>query len=148
MSSSALLSITFLVIFTAAFATAGIFYPPKAALMPLLVGGSGAALSLLQLIRDLRNRPETDPIDLARDLPIYLWVWAFITAIIAFGFVYAAPPMLLLYLRLRAHETWRLSLLISLGVFAVLTGLFQTMLGVDLFEGLIPPLVADWLAPP
>jgi len=145
MSSSAVLSFTFLVIFSGAFAIAGLGYPPKAALMPLLVGGVGACLSLLQLVRDLRHRPAVDPIDLSRDLPIYLWVWAFVMAFVAFGFILAAPPMVLIYLRFRAREGWGISLVLAVGVFAVMYGLFQGMLGVDLFEGLLPPLITDLL---
>ncbi len=104
--SSASLSAVFLVIFSGAAAIAGLSYPPTAATMPLLVGGIGAALCLLRLVGDLRasrDDPE-EPIDLARDVPIYLWVWAFIIAIVAFGFLHAAAPMLLINLRLRVRE--------------------------------------------
>lgn len=149
LTSTAALSLTFLVIFAAAVAIAGLRYPPKAASMPLLVGGCGAALSLLQLAIELRASRGTgeDPIDLAKDLPVYAWVWAFIIAIVAFGFLFAAPPLLFVYLRFRSRESWRLSLALSLGVLALLYGLFQMVLGVPLFEGLIPPIAADWLLP-
>jgi hypothetical protein len=127
MSSAALLSFFFLVVFSGAFATAGLFYPGQAATMPMAIGGIGAGLSLLQLVRELMaSRPE--PVDLARDVPIYLWVWAFIIAFIVFGFLYAAPVMVLLYLRLRGRESWRLSVALALAVLAVLYGVFETLL--------------------
>jgi hypothetical protein len=36
-------------------------------------------------------------------------------------------------------------LLLTAAVFGVLYGLFETALGVPLFEGLVTPLIEDWL---
>ena len=62
------------------------------------------ALSLLQLVLELRvsRGAYEEQIDLRKDLPIYLWVWAFVLAVVAFGFVIAAPLMLFAYLRWRS----------------------------------------------
>ena len=139
MTSTVALSLTFLVIFASAAIVAALDYPPTAAAMPLLVGGCGAALSLLQLIAEIRASRENteDPIDLRKDIPIYLWVWAFVIAVVAFGFVAAAPVMLFVYLRFRSRESWWLSLLLSAGVLTLLYGVFQIGLGVPLFDGLV-----------
>jgi hypothetical protein len=147
-SSTAALSLTFLVIFSSAAVTAWLNYPPDAASMPLIIGGVGAALSLLQLIVELRARrgPDTEQIDLRKDLPIYAWVWAFVVGVVAFGFVLAAPVMLFAYLRLRSRERWWVSLILPLAVLALLYGVFDRALGVQLFEGLVTPMVQDWLA--
>jgi hypothetical protein len=146
-TSTAALSLTFLVIFSSAVVVAKINYPPEAAAMPLIIGGFGAALSLLQLIAELRasRGAYEEQIELRKDIPIYLWVWSFVIAITAFGFVLAAPVILFVYLRFRSRESWWLCLLLSLGVLALLYGVFQTALGVPLFEGLATPRIKDWL---
>ena len=147
-TSTAVLSATFVVIFASAAVVAKLNYPAEAASMPLLIGGIGAALSLLQLIVELRasrSSAHEEQIDLRKDLPIYLWVWAFVGAVVAFGFVLAAPVMLFAYLRWRSRESWWMCLLLSAAVFGVLYGLFETALGVPLFEGLVTPLIEDWL---
>ena len=147
-TSTVALSLTFLLIFSSAVIVAKLNYPPTAAAMPLLVGGCGAALSLLQLITELRasRRATEDQIDLRKDIPIYLWVWSFVIAIVAFGFVMAAPVMLFIYLRFRSRESWWLSLLLSAAVLALLYGVFQIVLGVPLFDGLVTPLIENKLA--
>ena len=147
-TSTAVLCAVFLVIFASAAVVAKLNYPVEAASMPLIIGGIGAALSLLQLIvslRESRDAAYEEQIDLRKDLPIYLWVWAFVAAVVAFGFVIAAPLMLFAYLRWRSGESWWLCLLLSAAVLAILYGLFETVLGVPLFEGLVTPLVQDWL---
>lgn len=146
-TSTVALSLTFLVIFSSAVVVAKLNYPPTAAAMPLLVGGCGAALSLLQLIVELRasRREYEDQIDLRKDVPIYLWVWSFVIAVVAFGFVMAAPVMLFVYLRFRSRESWWLSLLLSAAVLALLYGVFQIALGVPLFEGLVTPRIENAL---
>jgi tetrahydromethanopterin S-methyltransferase subunit E len=147
-TSTAVLSATFVVIFASAAVVAKLNYPAEAASMPLFIGGIGAALSLLQLVVELRAGREAsheEQIDLRKDLPIYLWVWAFVGVIVAFGFVIAAPIMLFAYLRWRSRESWWLSLILAAAVFGILYGLFETALGVPLFEGLVTPVIEDWL---
>jgi hypothetical protein len=147
LTSTVALSLTFLVIFSSAALVAWVNYPPEAASMPLIIGGVGTGLSLLQLIVELRasRGAHEEQIDLRKDIPIYLWVWAFVIAVVAFGFALAAPVMLFAYLRLRSRESWWLSLLLPLLVLALLYGLFQLALGVPLFEGLVTPRIQDWL---
>jgi hypothetical protein len=146
-TSTIALSLTFLVIFVSAVVVAKLNYPPEAASMPLIIGGCGAALSLLQLIVELQasRGAYEEQIDLKRDIPIYLWVWSFVIAVTAFGFVLAAPVMLFAYLKFRSRESWWLSLLLSLAVLGLLYGVFQTALGVPLFDGLVTPLIKDRL---
>jgi len=71
-TSTVALSLTFLVIFSSAAIVAHLNYPPEAASMPLIIGGVGAALSLLQLILELRaSRGDyEEEIDLRKDVPI------------------------------------------------------------------------------
>lgn len=147
-TSPMLLSATFVVIFTSAALVAKLNYPPEAASMPLIIGGVGAVLSLLQVIVELRASRDPayeEQIDPRKDLPIYLWVWAFVLAVVGFGFVIAAPIMLFAYLRWRSAESWWLCLVLPAVVLAILYGLFETALGVQLFEGLLTPMIEDWL---
>jgi tripartite tricarboxylate transporter TctB family protein len=147
LTSTAVLSAVFVVIFASAAVVAKLNYPAEAASMPLFIGGIGTALSFLQLIVELRasRGAHEEQIDLRKDLPIYLWVWAFVGAVVAFGFVIAAPIMLFAYLRWRSRESWWLSVLLSAAIFGILYGLFETVLGVPLFEGLVTPMIEDWL---
>jgi tetrahydromethanopterin S-methyltransferase subunit E len=147
LTSTAVLSATFVVIFASAAVVAKLNYPAEAASMPLFIGAVGAALSLLQLVVELRasRGAHEEQIDLRKDLPIYLWVWAFVGAVVGFGFIIAAPLMLFAYLRWRSRESWWLCLLLSAAVFGILYGLFETVLGVPLFEGLLTPMIEDWL---
>lgn len=147
LNSAVILSATFLVIFGAAALVAELDYPAAAAAVPVLIGGCGAALSLWQLIAELRasRRPHEEPVDLHKDLPVYLWVWGFVLAIVGCGFLVAAPLMLLAYLRLRSHESWWLSLLLTAITFVLLYGVFARALGVTLFEGLLSPWLLQWM---
>ena len=139
LTSTVALSLIFLAIFASAAIVAAVDYPRAAAEMPLVVGGSGALLSLLQLIVELRasRAGGEDAIDLAKDLPIYLWVWTFVIGVVALGFVVAAPVVLFAYLYFRSRESWWLSLLLSLSVVGFLYGVFQVGMGVPLFDGLL-----------
>ncbi len=139
LTSTVALSLTFLVIFASAAIVAAIDYPPAAAEMPLVVCVFGALLSLLQLIAELRasRAGGEDAIDPGKDIPIYLWIWAFVIGVVAFGFVVAAPVVLFVYLFFRSRESWWLSLLLSLSVVGFLYGVFQVGMGVPLFEGLL-----------
>ena len=139
LTSTVALSLTFLVVFASAAIVAALDYPRAAAEMPLVVCGFGALLSLLQLIVELRasRAGGEDAVDLGKDIPIYLWVWAFVVGVVAFGFVVAAPVVLFVYLFFRSRESWWLSLLLSLTVVAFLYGVFQVGMGVPLFEGLL-----------
>lgn len=147
LTSPAALSLTFLIIFAAAAIVAKVHYPPEAASMPLIIGSVGAALSLLQVIVELRASRSPafqERVHLSKDLPVYLWVWSFVGAVVAFGFIVAAPVMLFVYLRFRSREPWWLSLLLAAVVLGLLYGMFQKALGVTLFEGLVTPHITDW----
>jgi hypothetical protein len=148
LTSPAALSLTFLIIFAAAAIVARLDYPPEAASMPLIIGGVGAVLSLLQLVIELRASRSLafeERVRLSKDLPVYLWVWSFVGAVVAFGFVIAAPLMLVIYLRFRSREPWWLTLLLAAAMLGLLYGLFQRVLQVTLFEGLVTPIITGWL---
>ncbi len=136
-------------IFGTAVSLAAFTFPPEAAQMPLMVGGVGLFVSVLRLIIEVvqSRQPFEERVDLHKDVPMYLWVWAFVLAIVFFGFLFAAPPMLFLYLKLRSRESLWISLGLSGGVLALLYGLFHVVLSVELWEGLWTPTIMDWLLP-
>lgn len=148
LTSTVALSLTFLVIFASAGIVAAADYPLAAAEMPLVVCGFGALLSLLQLIVELRGSRAggEDAIDLGKDVPVYLWVWAFVIGVAALGFIVAAPVVLFAYLFFRSRESWWLSLLLSLSVVGFLYGVFQVGMGVPVFEGLLTERIDGALA--
>lgn len=143
LTSPVALSLIMLVLFGSAAVVAALKFPPAAAEVPLLVGGCGGLLSLLQLVRELRasRAGGEDAIDLSEDVPIYLWVLTFVIGVVAFGFIAAAPVLLFAYLYFRSRESWWLSLLLSLSVVLLLYGVFQVGIGVPLFEGLLTPRI-------
>jgi hypothetical protein len=143
------LALAFLTIFLGADAIAALTYPAQAAEMPLLVGGLGAILSLVQLVKELRKsrEPSRKARQLAGGLRIYAWVWGFVAAIVLFGFLQAAPPMLFAYLRWQSREPVWLAAVFAASGLALLYGIFVVLLGVPVFEGLVTPVVIDWLSP-
>ena len=72
---------------------------------------------------------------------MFLWFVAFTFGVLLFGFVYAGPLLLAVYLRVSWKETW-LTIAISAGLlWAILYGIFQNLLGIPVFEGLITQML-------
>lgn len=125
-------------------------YPFKAALMPLVVGVPGAALCLYRLWVEVRRVPveKSDGRIIRRELQLLGWWSGFIGGIVLFGFAIATPILLYSYLRFDSREPhWR-ALLVAAGGFAVVYGIFATLLSVQLWPGFLPPMVSDLLANP
>lgn len=112
--------------------------------MPLLVGIPAILLCLLQIALDLRKRGGAivqSATLLAQERPIILWLLAFFLAIIAFGFAYGAPLLVVAYLYFAARE--RPIVALAGGAFSiiVLSFVFERLLQVQLFEGLVTALI-------
>lgn len=112
--------------------------------MPLMVGIPAILLCLLQIALDLRKRRGAivqSAILIVEERPIVLWVLAFFFTIIAFGFANGAPPLVAAYLYFAARE--RPVVAIAGGIFCVvvLSFLFERLLNVQLFEGLVKGLL-------
>lgn len=112
--------------------------------MPLLVGIPAILLCLLQIALDLRKGRGNivkSAMLIAEERPIVLWLLAFFFAIIAFGFAYGAPPLVAAYLYFAARE--RPVVAVAGGIFcvAVLSFLFERLLNIQLFEGLVTGLL-------
>jgi hypothetical protein len=121
-------------------------YPYKAGLMPLVVGLPGAVLCLFQMIVELRRAGPATVMSapVGRELQMFGWLIAFAVAILLLGFLIAVPLMLYLYLRFDSRETQWLSLTIALAGVAVIYGIFDQLLAVQLWDGFLPPIIMDW----
>ena len=104
-SGNAVISAIMLAIFSAMLIMAA-GYSPEARFMPMIVGFAGAGLSLAQLWRSLASdrrtarapqREESAP-DWRREVRLLGWFAGFLLAIVAFGFLIAAPVMVLGFL--------------------------------------------------
>jgi hypothetical protein len=150
----ALTSAAMLAIFTAMVVMA-LGFPSQAGFMPLLIGIPGLLFCAAQLIADLRRAPAgktpvPGPADGAdvpeaqdarettrRELFMFLWLGIFTIGLLAFGFLYAGPVLVFLYLKLGERESWFTALFAGVGTWLVLWGMFVWLLELSLFEGFV-----------
>jgi hypothetical protein len=143
-SGNAILSAIMLAIFCVMLVMTGGF-PPEARLMPLIVGLVGASLSILQLWQSLcaarrqdgSPRPELDAAAVGREVRLLGWFAGFLLAIGAFGFLVAAPAMVLGFLVIEQKERAVLSGALAFGCLAVLYLVFEFLLELSLHPGLV-----------
>jgi hypothetical protein len=114
-------------------------YAPDARFLPLVIGIPGLILSAAQLAIELKNPPEKDigPAEARAEWKMYGWFVLFVAAIVAFGFSYAGPILVAAYLYISWKEKWYVCLAAGLFAWAVLYGVFEQLLGLPLFEGLV-----------
>ena len=134
-----------LLIFAAMVAMAAT-YPGEARLLPLVIGIPGLVLCIIQFVIELRTKPGVDDKvftadDRMAELKMFGWFSVFVFGIILFGFPYAAPIIVALYLHFSWGEKWYVSLGAAAFAWAVLHGIFDYVLGLPLFEG----LVSQWI---
>jgi hypothetical protein len=114
-------------------------YAPDARFLPLVIGIPGLALSVLQLAVEMRTKGDKEftAADRRAELKMFAWFVFFVVGIILFGFPYAGPAMVALYLHFSWREKWYVSLGSALFAWAILFGVFEYVLGLPLFEGLV-----------
>lgn len=131
---------TMLLIFTVMVGVAFTF-PGEARFLPLVIGIPGLALSLAQFVIELRGKDPEEKTFTAEDrmaeLKMFGWFAVFIFGIILFGFPYAGPIIVVLYLHFSWGEKWYVSLGAGAFSWAILHGIFDYVLGLPLFEGLV-----------
>ena len=130
-----------LVIFAAMVAMAST-YTAEARFLPLVIGVPGLVLCIIQFVNELRTKPGADEKtftaeDRMAELKMFGWFAVFVFGIILFGFPYAAPIIVALYLHFSWGERWYVSLGAAAFAWAVLHGIFDYVLGLPLFEGLV-----------
>jgi len=116
-------------------------FPGEARFLPLVIGIPGLALSLAQFVIELRGKDPEEKTFTAEDrmaeLRMFGWFAVFIFGIILFGFPYAGPIIVALYLHFSWGEKWYVSLGAGAFSWAILHGIFDYVLGLPLFEGLV-----------
>ena len=116
-------------------------FPGEARFLPLVIGIPGLALSLAQFVIELRGKTPEEKTYTAEErwaeLKMFGWFAVFIFGIILFGFPYAGPIIVALYLHFSWGEKWYVSLGAAAFAWAILHGIFDYVLGLPLFEGLV-----------
>lgn len=120
-------------------------FPPEARVLPMVIGIPGIVLALIQLATE-RKRPAKarksnvdDRETLRREVVIFAWFAFFIAAILLFGFVYAGPVVVALYLWLSWRESWFTVIASGVLLWAILHFVFETWIGLVLFRGFLIP---------
>lgn len=119
-------------------------FRPDARAMPLLVGIPGILLCLVQIVLDWRKQDDTAakaPFLTTAERSLAIWLLLFLLGIIAFGFGYGAPPLVAAYLFFAARERPWVAVAGGAACALMLILLFEKLLKVQLFEGLVTPLL-------
>jgi hypothetical protein len=132
-----------LALFVTAVAIALMYFAPGARTLPLVIGIPGILLSAIQLISELRNPSDKEFSAETRrkELIMVLWFFGFVVSVILFGFVIASPIMVAAYMLLATREKWLTAIIGAVLVWVIMYLVFERMLGLILFEGLIPPML-------
>jgi hypothetical protein len=108
-------------------------------MLPLVIGIPGLLLSAIQLVMELRDRPPpaVTPEEHRREWRMLGWFVGFVVALVLFGFLYAGPALVAVYLYVSGREKWYVALGAAIFAWAILYGVFERFLGLPLFEGLL-----------
>lgn len=118
-------------------------FAPGARTLPLVIGIPGLIVKLIQFVAELRekNPEKIDEETRRREISMFGWFVLFTPGILLFGFIYAGPLLLALYLRVSWKESWLTIGISAVLLWAILDGIFQRALGLAVFEGLITQLI-------
>lgn len=121
---------------------------PAARLLPLMVSIPGMLLSMIALLREIRVPAVADDGEeqgSMTELKAAGWIFAFWAAVLLFGFLIGAPLVTAAYLFLALRRSAVASIVAGLVCFAGTYGLFERLLDVPLFHGLLTPVFASLL---
>lgn len=125
-------------------------YPPKAQLMPLIVGVPATLMCLAQLVLDVRRarheRLSSAEAEEARatrrkEVGMFAWTALFLVGILAFGFEYAAPVVVFAFMWLGQRESLVTALIGAVSVWLIMYVVFNRLLGLPLFDGLVTRMI-------
>lgn len=122
-------------------------FPEKARLMPLLVGIPGSLLAVVQVLKEIRAStgeriPAAQPAVARRhERQMFAWLLLYFFGILGFGFIYAAPCLVLGFLYLGRKESLRTAFVGAVATWAILYGLFEQAFEIPLFDGFL----IEWL---
>lgn len=123
-------------------------YNKAARFVPLIIITPTFALALGRLAydfrlwwrsRDLPANPDGGPEGPAwrGEVAAALWVLLFFGLVYLLGFIVAIPLYIFVSMRFRSREPWPISIMVPVGTWAFMYGLFGWFLKVQLFEGVI-----------
>jgi protein-S-isoprenylcysteine O-methyltransferase Ste14 len=132
-------------------------YRPRARRIPMMTGLCTLGLLVAVNARTIKNRTRdefekqskshADDLDAPtqgsnaiyakKEAVIILWLIGLTALMYLIGFLIAIPLYLFLFLYVFAKETWKVSLGMSVGVFAVIYVIFVKILNVHVHEGLL-----------
>jgi putative tricarboxylic transport membrane protein len=136
LSYGALLSFGMVVIFTMALWTA-LSWPPRARIFPFAIFGPILIVAIVNFIKDLRRQPWTQTISQTlaeanldeasfrkRTCNILAWIVGFFLALWLLGFPLGIPLATFIYLKVAAREGWLTSVVVTVGTWAFIVGVF------------------------
>jgi len=136
LSYGAFLSFGMVVIFTIALWTA-LSWPPRARIFPFAIFGPILIVAVVNFVKDLRRQPWTETIaqtiaeanlDEAlfrkRTCNILAWIVGFFLALWLLGFPLGIPLATFIYLKFAAREDWLTSVVVTVGTWAFIVGVF------------------------
>lgn len=116
-------------------------YPGESRFLPLVIGIPGLVLCLIQFVMELKGGDGDNKVfkreDRIAELKMFAWFFVFVAGIVLFGFPYAAPIIVAAYLHFSWGERWYVSLGAAAFSWGILHGVFDYLLGLPLFEGLV-----------
>ena len=114
-------------------------FPADARFLPWVIGIPGLIFCIGQLVLELtRGKSEARPrLEIRRELVMFGWFVGFIVGILLFGFVYAGPVLVALYLWFDWNEKPLTVLISALVAFAIFYGIFEWALELRLYGGLL-----------
>jgi hypothetical protein len=153
LSYGALFSFAMVVIFAMALWTA-LSWPPRARIFPFAIFGPILMVAITNFVKDLKRQPWTETINQAideanldetsfrkRTRVILGWVVGFFLALWLLGFPLGIPLATFLYLKVAAREGWLTSVLVTVGTWAFVVGVFGHFLD---FVFPDPALLTPW----
>jgi hypothetical protein len=117
---------------------------PAARRMPLVVAIPTLVLLVFEAARQARAAAVEVDDTAARRLErvTFAWLGGLLASVWALGMLAGLPLFLAAYLRSRSGESWVVALGMALGVWAVLFGILDSALGIQMHDGLLGSLLA------
>jgi hypothetical protein len=126
-------------------------YPPKAQLLPLLVGVPATLMCLAQLVLDVQRArherlaagvDEEAREERRKEIGMFMWTGLFLVGILSFGFELAAPLLVFAFLWIGQRESPVTAMVGGVSVWLIMYVVFNQLLGLPLFEGLVTRMIA------
>ncbi len=111
--------------------------------MPLVVALPTLVLLIVELTRQMRapHPQDEDQPERRAEIATLAWLGVLVVEVWLLGMLAGLPLFLVTYLRLRSREPWTVAVGMALGVWAILFGVLNVALGIQMHDGLLVPLL-------